>query len=105
MAAIKLEKHILLIGSFFFITIIFWITPDSRIEPNIIFICSHILSLTGKNILVIKLGNLSYIKCSGKHKANAIIPPHIFNFSLLILSPINSMMIIFDLIQEFFIVF
>ena len=38
------------------------------ITPNMIFICSHILSLTGKNIAVKKLENKSYPKCHKKDR-------------------------------------
>lgn len=55
-AAMKLEKQILLNLLFETITYVFWITPEIRMLVNKIFICSHILSLTGETTLVIKHG-------------------------------------------------
>ena len=52
--------------------------------------CSNIDSLTGDIMLVIKLGALSYKKCSGKHITNAIITPSVLSFlSDMYLSPFN----------------
>ena len=58
----------------------FCIIPVIIILPNSNFICSQILSFTGLNILVKKDGNLSYKKCRGKHKPNAIKTLIIFCF-------------------------
>lgn len=47
--------------------------PQTKIADTNIFICSHILSLTGKNILVTTLGHHSYIKWNKKLNAKTPI--------------------------------
>lgn len=81
-ALIKVEKQMLLTGTFLIYIIIFWVIPPINILPNITFECSHKELFTGENILVKKLGNFLYRNIRGKETKEATNVPIILNLSI-----------------------